>query len=744
MRMAVVSGKTQGSGATVLRMPVELNGQTPPIADPLLACLAYIASTKGLPFSATGVLGRLPISDDGLLSPHLFPRAAARLGLKAQTIQRQPSKVPGLLVPFIVLFANGDAGVVIRKTKGRLSGRTTWQVVFPVLSQTPRSITTAILDEQALDVVIYVATDEAVATDDDNAATYANRHWFWGEVRRYWPAWVQVTVAAFVLNVLGLTFPLFVMSIYDRVIPNLAIPTLWALTAGICIALIFELLLRQLRAKALDASGKRIDMRIASHLFEHALSISMKDRKVEAGVMANQIREFETVRDFFTSASIIAITDLLFIGIFIFVLFVIVGPIAYVPLVAVPTVLAITMLVQLPLNRAVRISSHEASRRHALLMESLAAVETVKAVGAEGILQRRWEDSVAANARAGISTRFWSSLALYLTASIQQLVGIVVLVWGVFLVSEGKITVGGLIAANLLAGRSLAPLTNIAMTLARAQQSFVAMRSITALLKLPSDRPAILRSGERVARGDIEFRDVHFKYPGSDVEVLAGVTLRIAAGERVGILGRVGSGKSTIGKLIAGLYPASSGQVLIDGAEVSRFDAGDLRSEIGFVSQEPELFGGTIRDNITLGHPRATEAEIGEAVLAAGVDSFTRTHSQGLGRRLGERGSGLSGGQRQAVGLARMLLKKPKVLFLDEPSSAMDSNTEAALIGRIRDWSARGTTLLICSHRSSFLEVVDRLIVIEGGKIIADGPRDDIMRRLGASDAAARSAVAAS
>ncbi len=742
--MPVVAGNLSGRPPAVLRLPSDAVGRAAPSADPLLACLAYLAGTYGLPFSQAAILNHLPRGDNGLLTPQLFPRAAERLGLKARTVTRRPSDVPGLLVPFIVLFANGDAGVVTQRTTSRIAGKHRWQIVFPAVSDSPRSVTTKKLNADALDVVIYVAPNEAMSAAPTGEPFGVQRHWFWGEVRRYWPAWIQIVVAAFVLNLLGLAFPLFVMSIYDRVIPNLAIPTLWALTAGILMTLLFELLLRQLRSKALDEVGKRVDMRIAAKLFEHVLAISMKERRVDTGAMANQIREFETVRDFFTSSSVIAVTDLLFIGVFVFVLFVIVGPIAYVPMVAVPIVLAITLLIQLPLNRSVRVTSHEASRRHALLVESLAAVETVKAVGGEGMLQRRWEDAVSANARAGTATRLWSSLALYATAAVQQLVGIVVLVWGVFLVADGRITIGGLIAAHLLAGRSLAPLTNIAMTLARAQQSFVAMRAITALFQLSTDRSTVLHSAERVARGDVEFRAVHFRYPGSELEALSNVTMRIASGERVGILGRVGSGKSTVGRLIAGLYPANSGTVLIDDAEIRRYDPAELRSEVGFVAQDAELFAGTLRDNITLGHSRASEAEIAEAVRVAGVDSFTRAHPQGLSLRLGERGCGLSGGQRQAVALARMLLKEPKILFLDEPSSAMDANTEAELIRRIREWCARGTTLILCSHRSSFLELVDRLIVLDGGKVVADGPRDDILRRLGAADAIARPAAAAS
>jgi ATP-binding cassette subfamily C protein LapB len=708
--------------------------------DPLLACLAFLARSHGLPFSRSAVVGHLPIGGAGRLSAELFPRAAARLGLKARVLARRPSQVPGVLVPYIVLFRTGEAGIVVRKPAGkrRLS------IVFPELSDTPRKLRPGSLDKQSSGVVIYLTREHDAAEPETGEPARRPRHWFWSEVLRFWPAWLQIVAAALLVNLLGLAFPLFVMNVYDRVIPNFAIPTLWALCAGIGMAVAFEFLLRQLRAVALDEAGCRVDMRIASSLFEHVLALPMRERREDTGALANAVREFETVRDFFTSSSIIAITDLLFIGVFIVVLMAIVGPIAYVPLAAVPLVLVLTLLIQLPLSRSVRLTQAEASRRHSLLVESLAGAETIKAVAAEGVMQRRWEHAVAATARANAATRFWSSLAVYSTAVLQQVVGIVILVWGVFLVADGQITVGGLIAASLLGGRVLAPLGNIAMTLARAQHAFTAMRGISGLMHLPSERAAVLASGERVREGRLDFRNVHFAYDGASVDALSNISFRIEPGERVGIVGRVGSGKSTLGKVTAGLYQADKGSVLVDGAEIRRYDPAELRRGVGFVGQEAELFAGTLRDNITIGCQRASEAEIAEAARLAGIDAFTAANPMGLALRIGERGRGLSGGQRQAVALARMLLRNPKILFLDEPSSGMDANTEAELIRHIGEWARGGATLLVCTHRMSFLEVVDRLLVLDRGRLVADGPKAEVLARLGSGSAKPRSGVVVS
>ena len=699
----------------------------PDAEDHLLACLEYVARGFGKPFSRASAMNGLPL-DGHILTANLLPRAAERVGLNARLVRRRVKRVPAIVAPFIVLLDSGEACVVTAKKAG---GRRA-KVVFPSYSHDARSVKVADLDADATGYVFYLTPDlhsrDALHVGGAQAST--NKHWFWPAVRRFWPSWVQIVIAALVINLLGLALPLFVMNVYDRVIPNLAIPTLWALAAGVVIALIFDFLLKQLRAHILDRTGRRVDMKVAASLFEHALAVSMAERSGPAGAIANQIREFESVRDFFTSSSIIAITDFLFIGVFILVLLAIVGPIAYVPLAAVPLVLIVTLLIQIPLSRAVKSTQLQASQRHSILVEGLVGTETIKAVSGEGVMQRRWEDAIAATARANSKVKFWSSSAVMFTASVQQAVSVIIIVWGVFLVSDSVITIGGLIAANILAGRVLAPLGNIAMTLARAQQAFTAMRDLNVFMKLKTDRNEEIAHGRIVKEGKVEFKDVCFSYPGSQTEALRDVSFTVYPGERIGFIGRVGSGKTTIGKLLAGLYGPQRGAVLIDDIDIRGFEAADLRGGVGFVSQEPELFMGTLRQNLTLGRPTATEHEIARAMRVAGVDEIAAVHPLGLGMPIGERGKGLSGGQRQAVALARMLIRMPQILFLDEPSSAMDTVTEAALIEHLEAESYRGQTLLICTHRSSFLKLVDRLLVVEGGRIVADGPKEEVLRAL--------------
>lgn len=709
--------------------------------DPLLAALDHVARRMGLPFSPGSALAGLPLRD-GRLTVDLFPRAAARAGLAVRLVRRKPSKVPSMVVPFIVLFANGDAGVVTEKAQGR--GRA--KVVFPNVSDTARSVSLRQLDREGSGYVLYIAAEEETDAAGAEPATGRRKgHWLWSTVWKFWPSWTQVFIAAFAINLLGLAIPLFVMNVYDRVVPNFAESTLWALTAGVVLALVFDLLLKQLRAYVLDATGRRVDMAITARLFEQALGIRLVDRTGSSGAIASRVREFESVRDFFTSSSIVAITDFLFIGLFIGVLWMIVGQIAWVPTLAVPLVIILTLLAQAPLMRALESSQAQAARRHGVLVESLMGIETVKATGAEGFLQRRWEDAAAAGARSQSGARFWSSFVMNITGSVQQLVSVVVVAWGVFFIADGTITIGGLIAANILAGRLLAPLGNIAQTLARGQAAITAVRALTGMMELESDAAAT--GTRKVEAGAVAFRDVTFSYPGARQPSLDGVSFRIEPGERVGIVGRIGSGKTTIGRLLAGLYAAASGRIEIDGADVGQYAPAELRAGIGFVAQEPELFSGSVRDNIIIGRPLATDREIDEVVRIAGVDSFTHGHPLGLQMPVGERGRGLSGGQRQAVALARTLLRQPKLIFLDETSGAMDTGFEAALMQRLHAYRRGELGLIVCSHRNTFLGLVDRIMVVDQGKLIADGPKDDVLAKLsqrsGAANAAASPAQAA-
>lgn len=689
----------------------------------LLDVLADLTQHHGLPFSKSAALARLPL-DEGQLTFTHFVGACDNLGLSAKTIARKPSAVPSIVCPYVVLFKSGDVGLVVSKKSGSKKLSVKVAGTDRVVAMSGKQ-----LDSETHPIVVYVTPVASDSENQNETVRTVSGHWLWSSVGRFKGAWAQVAIAALFVNILGLALPLFVMNVYDRVIPYNAIPTLWALAAGVVLALVFDFFIRMLRSLIIDRSGRRIDMKVSSDIFRHALDAKMAERPKRAGDIATQIKEFETVRDFFTSASLTSIIDLVFVGLFLFVLWILVGPLALVPLVAVPVVLIATLLIQIPLARATHNGMVSASNRHSVLIESLVGVETVKAIAAEGAFQKKWEQAVSESVRATSSNRFWSSLATLFSLLSQQAVSVIIIIWGVFLVSAGEISVGALIASNILAGRVLAPLGGIAGTLARLQQSLTSYRSLNRLMSLEPDHGSAAGLAKQVRDGRLELRDVSFSYPGVDNQVLSNLSLTISPGEKVGIIGRVGSGKSTLGKLLCGLYQTTEGAILLDDLDINHRNTADLRQAVCFVGQDPDLFSGSVRENILFANT-ATDEEFDRAALISGVASFVQGHPLGYQMPVGERGQQISGGQRQAVALARALVSHPKIMFLDEPTGAMDTATEALFVRNMMHFKDPATSLILCTHRTALLDLVDRVIVMDGGRIVSDGPKAQVLNGL--------------
>ncbi len=701
--------------------------------DPGLALIGWIARFHRRPFSEAALRARLPAGTT-LDRPEALIAALAHVGLAGRAITARPGATDPALLPAVVFLREGGARVLLG-----ISGDRRMATLVDPADGSERTLSLRDLDRAATGPVVLIAptgdgTERRLAPGTA-ALGRSSRHWFWGPVRENWPAWTQVIAAALGINLLALAVPLFVMNVYDRVIPNTAFVTLWTLAIGVGIALVLDLALRMLRAGVLEAISRRVDLKVGSAIFEQALAARMSGRSGGAAGMANTIRDFEQVRDFFGSASFVALIDLVFIGVFIAVLFYVVGPLAWVPLLAIPVVLLLALVAQVPLGRSAAKAQQLATKRHVVLVESLLGIEAVKSLNAEPVMQREWDAAIAASARIGGQTRFWSGLATNGTQAVQQGVSVVLIVWGVYLIAEGRITVGALIAANILAGRALAPLGAIAQTIFRAQYARKAMAALDGLMALPRERSETVRSDLRVTRGRIEFRDVTCRYPGAEHPAVNGLSLEILPGETVALLGRVGSGKTTVGKLLNGLLQPDSGNILIDGHAIAQYDPAELREGVGYLTQDSELFTGTLRENLTIGRPGASDEEVRQALRLAGMDAFVAANPAGLDLYVGEKGNRLSGGQRQGVALARLLLRRPRVLFLDEPTNAMDQQMETAFIERIQALKADVPTLILCTHRMSLAATAQRFVVIDQGRKVLDGPKEEVMATLRAAQA---------
>ncbi len=693
-------------------------------ANGLIEAFVDVTARRRKPVGAAEVLRRLPFDERGMTLTSLREVAPA-LGFEVHIVTMPIEAVPAIALPVIIFDTDGHAMVLTSMSVRRNVAR----VAMPATGPGERQITLTELAKQHAGVVVYLKPEAQTNQPTAQGKFSGDRaHWFWSTFRAFWRDYTQVVMAALLINVLGVAAPLFVKNVYDRVIPNLAIPTLWALTAGVLLALVLDVILRALRSSVVDATGRRVDLAVSGRLFAHVLGLRLESRPATTGGLASQMRDFDSVRDVMTSSTLIALTDLAFIGVFLGVMWLIVGPLAMVPLIAVVVVLLCAMLIQLPLARAVKASQVDSARRHSILVEAAGSVETIKSIGAEGFLRRSWNEAVAATSRSTTTARFWANLSGNMVVFVNQAVSIATVVWGVFLVLDGTITVGSLIAASILSGRVLAPLGSVVQTLARALQAWSAFRTLDALMSAPVE-PAAAPDGSRPRAGEISLRAVSLTYPGASTAALDRIDLKIGKGERVGLIGRIGSGKTSIGRLLSGLYQPTSGQILIDGVDIRQFGA-DIRSLVGFCQQDTELFSGTLRENIAMGAPDARQDVIERAARIAGVEAFSARMPLGLATPVAERGRSLSGGQRQAIGLARIIVREPKILFLDEPSSAMDTSTERVLVANLRRELNPDVTLLISTHRDGLLELVDRLVVFDNGRIILDGPRAEVIERL--------------
>jgi ATP-binding cassette subfamily C protein LapB len=694
------------------------------VDDPLLGCLSILATLLDRPMSVDALTAGLPMAGDAM-TPDLFVRAAARAGISARLVRRKLDSVDRMALPCVLLLNNRRACVLTGVAE---SGNA--QIVLPEMGVGAREVPFAELLANYDGYALFARPEFRFDSRSDEIAVANPRGWFWGTMLGSWRIYIEVLLAALLVNAFALAGPLFTMNVYDRVVPNFAEETLWVLAIGVCTVYGFDFLLKMLRGYFVDAAGKAADTKIAARLFAQVMGMKMADRPGSAGALASSLREFESLREFFTSSSLVAIVDLPFIFLFIGIVYIIAGSVAIIPLAAVPIVIIVGALMQIPLRLVTQRSFREAQQRHALLVEAISGIETVKSTGAEGRMQRNWETFVDTTARSSVKTHTLAALAQNFSVISANAVSVGVIIYGVYMIHEGHLSVGGLVASTILSGRAMSPLAQIAGVLTRYHQARVSLQALDQLMHTPVERPYGSSFVQRShIQGQIEFRNVTFRYPGQESPALDNVSFRIEAGEKVGLIGRIGSGKSSIHRLVMGLYDPEEGAVLVDGTDVRQIDPADLRRNMGTVPQDVYLFFGSVKENIAIGAPHADDDSIRRAARIAGVEEFVNRHPLGYDMPVGERGQLLSGGQRQSISIARALLRGPPILLFDEPSSVMDNTSEGRLKARLANIIADKTMLLV-THRGSMLSLVDRLIVIDGGRVVADGPKQVVLEAL--------------
>ena len=692
-------------------------------ASPLLDCLVLLCRHYQISVSKTVLTAGLPL-DNNRLTPPLFIRAADRAGLTASLIEIDIEQLSALVLPAVLLLKNGGACLIT----GIDHDQKLAQVTFP--EQQDSTIRLPELEKFITGEAIFIKKKHQYDERTPETLNLPERHWFWGTLLHSWKIYRDVLIASVVINLFVIVSPLFVMNVYDRVVPNNAVDTLWVLAIGAGIAYFFDFLLKTARAYFIDLAGKKSDILLSARMFEQTLGLQLAVRPASVGSFARHLQEFDYIREFITSSTVATLVDLPFCLLILVVIALLGGPIALVPVAGMFIIALHALAIQPSLRSAIENTQRSSAQKHATLVETLFGVEGIKAKSAEGELQQRWEQLTGHIARWDIKTRMLTTSASSLSALVTQLVTIAIVVVGTYLIVDQQLSMGGLIATVMLSSRCLGPVAQLSTLSTRYYQARSALTALNSVMELPVEQQnhdSTLTTPDFAEA--IAFERVSFSYPEQHGHALEQLNLTIRAGEKVAIIGRIGSGKSTIQRLLMRFYTPSAGSIRIDGLDTQQLSPHELRQRIGYVSQDTHLYFGTVRDNITLGAGYTDDGTVLEVARFCGVTDFTDSHPLGLQMPVAERGSNLSGGQRQSIALARALLSSPPVMLFDEPCSAMDSISEELFRDRFRQL-AGDKTLIMTTYKSSMLELVDRIVVLDHGRLIADGPKEKVLEAL--------------
>ena len=694
------------------------------MVDPLLDSLVLLTEHFGSPCSSDSLAAGLPMQGH-VLTPELLPQAASRAGLAAKLSRKGLNEISPILLPCILLLKDKKACILRELDIER-------DKVVIQLPETGGEETLSVEELEALYVGYLFLVKQEYRGDMglDVHLHESKSHWLLQTIKDSAPIYRDALIASVLVNLFALVSPLFIMNVYDKVVPNLAFDSLWVLAIGAGIAYIFDLIMRQLRSYLIDVAGKKVDIIVSSKLFAKAIGIPLEKRSPSVGGMAKQLGEFDSIRDILTSATITTLVDLPFALFFLTIIYLVAGDLAVIPLLGSFIIIGYTLIMQPKLKAAIDESNKFSGLKHGHLIESLASIESIKSSGAEGLVQKSWQQMIGHTANWQLKCKKITTSVTNMATFVVQTSVIFVVILGVYRVSENEISMGGIIAAVILSSRAISPMAQLAGLMTRGNQTASALRQLDELM---TQEDEFENKGHLVSRqrllGQITAHHIGFSYPGSERPILHPLSLNIAPGERVAIIGRNGSGKSTLAKLLVGLFQPSNGSLTYDGIDSAQIHPSDLRRNFGYLPQDITLFHGTIRDNILFGTRQVSEHQLIRAVQLSGVNLFTNLEAEGLDQQVGEGGRELSRGQRQTIALARATLNDPPVLLMDEPTASLDARAEKQFINAMHHVS-KDRTLLLITHKMHLLNLVDRIIVLDRGHIVADGPKADVLKKL--------------
>lgn len=702
--------------------------------DPLLQCLVLFTHIYHKPYSAEVLMAGLPVSPFGgalqlfnlKSSKGLFARAASRAGLKSTLVHRHLRDISPLQLPMILLLENNSACILDSFS----SDLKTCKIILPAEEAVEEIVPIEVLEKEYAGYGFLIKRPFVYDENDSLTLDVKHKHWFWDTLKLSKNIYRDVIYATVLVNLFVLATPMFTMSVYDRVIPNNATETLWVFAVGVLIIYLLDTFLKFTRAMLLESAGKKSDVIMSSIIFEKVLDLKMSSHPKSVGSFASNLKDFDSIRSFLTNATLTALVDFPFAILFLIVIGYIGGWVVIVPITIMLLIAAYALFMRHPLRESIEQSHKASAAKSSILIEALQNIETLKTLGTMGQMQWQWEEATGEIAQKSLKSRLISTSISTITGYLTQLTTVVTVIVGVYMIGEHELSMGGLIAIMTLAGRTVAPMGQVASLISNYSDAKSAYDVIDTIISQPMERP---HGKKFVARsqlkGEIEFQGVNFGYEDSQFSALKNLSFSIKAGEKIAIIGRIGSGKSTIAKLLLNLYQPQSGSILLDGIDINQIDPADLRKNISYVSQDINLFKGNVKDNIAYRNTRVSDEQMIRASVISGSDEFIRRHPLGYEMPIGERGMGLSGGQRQSIGIARALLLESPIVIMDEPTNAMDQLSENRLIANLQTYLVDKTAIII-TQKNTVLPLVDRIIVMNEGEIYLDGPRDSVIAKL--------------
>jgi len=694
--------------------------------DPsLLLSLKYICTYYGKNNNEEVITAGLPI-DNKRMTIDQFERASSQIGFETSIIRKKIKHITEIACPSILILNDGKAAVLKKIDQDTKVA----SVIYPDQGLDIINKDFKELESSYYGCIILIKEKHKFDERETKTAHTHKGHWFWSALAVSKPLYQSVLITSILTNFLAIITPIFVMNVYDRVVPNNAFETLWVLATGVLIAFAFDFFIKWMRFYALTKAGKKADIILSSRIMSQVLGLDMTSKPKSVGTFSRSMQDFESIRDFITSTTIASLIDLPCATIILTIIFLLGGKLVIVPIISMLIIVFYSLSVQPALKNSVEKTVKSSAGKNATLIETLIGLETIQVYGAESKVQHEWEKHIGYLSKWGGKGKLLTQSTSMVTAFVQQCNTVALISTGVYLISEQAISMGALIACNMLAGRSMAPIGQVVSLITRFHQSKAALDGLENIMAMPKRRnPEKNYVHLNNIEGNLQLDKVIFTYPDQKINALEDVSLKISAGEKVGIIGRIGSGKSTLGKILLGIYPPTEGLIRLDGLDITNIDPIVIRKTIGCIPQDINLFFGSVRENITFGMHRLDDDLIIKAAKMSGVTDFTNLHPDGMDMQVTERGGNLSGGQRQAISIARALVHSPSIMIFDEPTSSMDNKTEQHVKEQFKIY-CEDKTLILVTHKTSMLDLVDRLIIVDKGRIVADGPKEQVIKAL--------------